>query len=99
MKAIEGFTFSNCKSLTSITIPGSVTSIGNYAFKECTSLTSVTIPDSVTTIGEGAFYFCTNLATITFTGTMAQWNAVTKGAEWKDSTPASLKIICTDGTI
>lgn len=47
--------FSRCKSLTSVTIPDSVTRIGSYAFQDCTSLASVTIPDSVTEIGEGAF--------------------------------------------
>ena len=45
--------------LTSVTIPGSVTSIGNDAFDNCTGLTSVTIPASVTNIGDGAFGGCT----------------------------------------
>ena len=36
---------------TSVTIPDSVTSIGEYDFYKCSSLTSVTIPDSVTSIG------------------------------------------------
>ena len=49
-------TFSNCFSLTSITIPTSVTSIGNYTFYNCTSLESIEIPDSVTSIGHSAFY-------------------------------------------
>ena len=55
------FTFQNCTSLTSVTIPDSVTSIGNTAFLGCTSLTSITIPDSVTSIGEYAFYECNSL--------------------------------------
>ena len=38
----------NCSSLTSVTIPNSVTSIGEYAFNGCSSLTSVTIPNRVT---------------------------------------------------
>ena len=46
--------FGGCTSLTSVTIPNSVTSIGDYAFSG-TSLTSVTIPNSVTSIGDYAF--------------------------------------------
>jgi len=48
-------------SVTSITIPDSVTSIGGSAFEECTSLTGVIIPNSVTSIGQYAFYGCTGL--------------------------------------
>ena len=50
--------FSECSSLTSVTIPNSVTSIGLYAFSDCSGLTSVTIPNSVTSIGSGAFNDC-----------------------------------------
>src|SRR5216110_2165929 len=45
--------FSNCTSLTSVTIPNGVTNIGGQAFRDCWSLTSVTIPNSVTSIGGG----------------------------------------------
>ena len=43
------------KSLTSVVIPNSVTSIGEYAFYS-NQLTSVTIPNSVKSIGYGSFY-------------------------------------------
>ena len=54
-----------CKSLASITIQNSVTSIENEAFQGCGSLTSITIPNSVTSIGDYAFYGCESLSSIT----------------------------------
>src|SRR6185369_6332772 len=50
---IEAAAFNSCFGLTNVTIPNSVTSIGNNAFSYCTSLTNVTIPNSVTNIGVG----------------------------------------------
>ncbi|MBR1750301.1 MAG: leucine-rich repeat domain-containing protein, partial [Ruminococcus sp.] len=50
---------------TSITMPNSVTSIGNSAFSDCENLTSITIPNSVTSIGDWAFDGCTSLESIT----------------------------------
>ena len=41
--------------IAAVTIPDSVTSIGNYAFNECSNLRNVTIPDSVGRIGDSAF--------------------------------------------
>ena len=52
-------------SLTSVTIPNSVESIGSYAFSGCFGLTSVTIPNSVTSIGESAFNGCSGLTSVT----------------------------------
>ena len=96
--SIGNHAFSSCTSLTSITIPASVTSIGSYAFDGCDSLTSVVIGDSVTTIGDAAFYNCKILISITFQGTMAQWNAITKGELW-DNFTGNYTIHCTDGDI
>ena len=52
-------------SLTSITIPNSVTSIGYDAFYDCGGLTSVSIPNSVTSIGNDAFCGCGGLTSVT----------------------------------
>ena len=62
---IAGSAFAYCRGLKSITIPDSVTSIGEDAFYNCTGLTSVRLPDSVTSIGESAFYGCTGLTSVT----------------------------------
>ena len=51
-------------NLKSITIPNSVTEIGDFAFSRCTSLTNITIPESVLEIGEAAFWNCTGLLNI-----------------------------------
>lgn len=57
--------FRGCTSISSITIPDSITIIDENAFNGCTSLTSVSIPNSVTIIKIGAFSGCTSLTAIT----------------------------------
>ena len=52
-------------NLKQITIPSSVTSLGNSCFRDCTGLTSITIPSSVTSLGTYCFYGCTGLTSIT----------------------------------
>ncbi len=52
-------------SVESVTIPGSVKTIGNAAFGWCESLSSINIPNSVKTIGRGAFERCESLPNIT----------------------------------
>lgn len=55
---------SNNNSITSVSVPDSVTSIGNSAFTY-SSIESVTIGNGVTTIGNQAFYGCTTLKNVT----------------------------------
>ena len=57
--------FCGCNGLTSITIPDSVTSIGECAFSGCSGLTGVAIGNSVTSIGGSAFSFCSELTSVT----------------------------------
>ena len=55
----------NNELITHLTIPDSVTTIGNYAFIGCNNLTDVTVPDNVTAIGDSAFCGCGGLNTVT----------------------------------
>ena len=61
---IDNYAFAGCASLSAITLPSTITSIGEYAFGivsylglsvPCSSLQSIVIPPSVTTIGAFAF--------------------------------------------
>ena len=61
---ISANVFKDCSSLSFITIPNSVASIGSDAFSGCTGLTTITIPESVTAIGDGAFNGCRSLTMI-----------------------------------
>jgi len=69
--SIQGWAFARCTSLTSVTIPDSVTNIGDVAFYDCTSLTNVAIPNSVTTIRGGAFQSCAGLMSVTIGNSVA----------------------------
>ena len=60
-----GESFSSCSSLTSITIPSSVTSLDGGCFSGCSGLTSITIPSSVASLGGGCFENCSGLTSIT----------------------------------
>ena len=61
---IGKYAFRDCKSLTSVIIPSSVTEIREYAFDGCISLKNVNIPSSVTEIGCGAFGGCSSLTSV-----------------------------------
>ena len=53
---------------TGVTIPSSVTSIGDNTFTDCERLTRITIPNSVASIGPMAFFGCRSLKSVYFQG-------------------------------
>lgn len=61
--AIADSAFYRAIQMVSVTIPNSITSIGNSAFYGC-KITSITIPNSVTSIGSRAFEYCTGLKSV-----------------------------------
>lgn len=60
----NSFTETGKATLITITLPNSITSIGNVAFYNCSSLINVTIPDAVTSLGDVTFGGCKSLTTI-----------------------------------
>ena len=68
----------NAYDLISVTIPNSVTKIGNGAFDDCDNLTSVTIGNSVTTIGKSAFDGCTGLTEVNISD-LSAWCKISFG--------------------
>lgn len=62
---IGDYSFSE-SSIKSISIPNTVTEIGNSAFYGCRSLSSVNIPSGVSKINQATFYACSSLKSIDF---------------------------------
>lgn len=71
--SIEGSAFSGNQSLTSITIPASVTEIKKGAFNACSNLTEVIFEQnsSITTIDKNVFNNCLNLESVDLTNLTA----------------------------
>jgi len=63
--------FFECEGLTGVTIPETVTKIGNYAFAECSSLNKVILPSGLINIGNNAFDN-TGITSITIPGSVAK---------------------------
>ena len=81
------------RTMTELTIPSGVTSIGHDAFLNYTNLTSVTIPSSVTYLDVSAFNGCTNLANVTLP------SSLTKIEQWAFHGCTSLTRISIPGSV
>ena len=65
IKTVGSYAFYDCTQITgSVTIPQSVTSIGNEAFRWCSGIDSLTINNAATSIGEWAFASCFGIKTL-----------------------------------
>ena len=66
-ESVEEIPYALCydmRNLQTITIPNSVTKIGEYAFGNCRLLPYINIPNNVTAIGKNAFSGCNNMPVI-----------------------------------
>ena len=64
IKEIGWWAFHDCKGLTSISLPASITKIGGDAFSGCTGITSISLPVNLTQIDYSAFSGCTGLTSV-----------------------------------
>lgn len=64
-EAISDFAFLNCDSLSTITLPNSIKSIGRGAFYDCDTLKNVVLPTSITEIAGQMFHHCNFLQSVT----------------------------------
>ena len=51
--------FNDRSEMTAVTLPNTITVLGNQAFKNCTGLTSISFPNQLRIIGYEAFRGCT----------------------------------------
>lgn len=76
----------------------SVTTIAYMAFYGCDTLEKVYLSNSITRFDVAAFWYCTSLTEFHFDGTVEEWNAIDKGANW-DRGLNDYTVYCTDGEI
>ena len=76
IKTLENDMCQNCVSLEVVKLPSTLVTIENNCFNNCIGIKSIVIPKSVTTISSYAFNNCSGIETVYYTGTQAQWNAI-----------------------
>lgn len=81
--AVPPRAFINYRYVTQVTLPDSVTKVGENAFSSC-PVTNITLPDSMTQIGKGAFQGCQSLEEITLPSGLTKIEADTfRGCDLK----------------
>lgn len=61
---IDYAAFKSCYSLSVVTIPSTVTTLGSDVFYQCYSLSTVVIPDGIKQMAISAFYQCSSLVSL-----------------------------------
>lgn len=65
LTSVGSLAFYECKKLTAVVIPNSVSRIGDYAFANCTGIELLNLGSGVENIGECAFSDCYKVASLT----------------------------------
>ena len=90
----------NGSSVTSVTIPDSVTYIGQWAFAMCGSLKEVTIPDSMELIDINAFEMCSSLTKVNFPDKLVKINGCAfEATPWLEAERAKDPMVIVNGAL
>lgn len=76
IESIGAYAFQH-SALTEITMPDSVTHVGEFAFYWCSNLTDVKFSARLSSLGGRAFYLCTSLANVVLPDGLTSVNALT----------------------
>lgn len=96
---IEPQTFYQCSQLSEISLPSSVTKLGDYAFAECSSLSYLELPTTVTTFGNDVFLGDSSLTLGVYFDSAAYHYAVDNGINYRLLDGALLGDVNGDGKV
>lgn len=69
---IGSYAFENCKNLTSVQLPNTITRLEYGAFRYCANLKTINLPESLTTLSGDVFEYCEKLADIIIPNSVAE---------------------------
>lgn len=64
IQGIDNYAFRNCKDITSVELPATLTYINSGAFTNCKALSNISLPAGITRIGDNTFEGCESLTSI-----------------------------------
>ncbi len=76
VNSISDYAFLRNQTITEVTLPSTIKTIGNSSFNYCSNLQKIVIPDSVSKIGRNAFSNCGSLTIYCNTGSFAETYAI-----------------------
>lgn len=97
---VGNYAFHGCQNLENVKVENAL--MGSYMFTSCSKLTSLTISKNCKTFGQNMLTYCDSLFALDYEGTVSQWKAITKPANWICSAENNwnghlVMIRCTDG--
>jgi len=98
VKVIKSSAFAG-SSLTSISLPSSITTISENAFFGCGALKSIHIPGAVTSIGTSAFSRCKSLSSISVDGSNTVYSSLLSNGLFKKGPKGYTLVIGCNNTV